>query len=140
MVERPAAGTVPDAPGSYQFRDAEGRVLYVGKAKSLRNRVGSYFGRRESMASRTAQMVDEATTVEWIQVSNELEALMLEFNLIQEHRPRFNVDLKDDKSYPFLAVTVGDEWPRPMITRGKRRRGVRYFGPYGHTGAIRETL
>jgi len=131
---------VPDAPGSYQFRDAEGRVLYVGKAKSLRNRLGSYFGRRETMASRTVQMLDEATTVEWIQVANELEALMLEFNLIQEHRPRFNVDLKDDKSYPFLAVTVGDEWPRPMVTRGKRRRGVRYFGPYGHAGAIRETL
>ena len=140
MVERPAAGTVPDAPGSYQFRDAEGRVLYVGKAKSLRNRLGSYFGRREAMASRTVQMLDEATTVEWIQVANELEALMLEFNLIQEHRPRFNVDLKDDKSYPFLAVTVGDEWPRPMVTRGKRRSGVRYFGPYGHAGAIRETL
>ena len=131
---------MPDAPGSYQFRDAEGRVLYVGKAKSLRNRLGSYFGRRETMASRTVQMLDEATTVEWIQVANELEALMLEFNLIQEHRPRFNVDLKDDKSYPFLAVTVGDEWPRPMVTRGKRRRGVRYFGPYGHAGAIRETL
>ena len=140
MVERPAAGTVPDAPGSYQFRDAEGRVLYVGKAKSLRNRLGSYFGRRETMANRTAQMLDEATTVEWIQVANELEALMLEFNLIQEHRPRFNVDLKDDKSHPFLAVTVGDEWPRPMVTRGKRRRGVKYFGPYGHAGAIRETL
>jgi excinuclease ABC subunit C len=140
MVERPAAGSVPDAPGSYQFRDAEGRVLYVGKAKSLRNRLGSYFGRRETMANRTAQMLDEATTVEWIQVANELEALMLEFNLIQEHRPRFNVDLKDDKSYPFLAVTVGDEWPRPMVTRGKRRRGVKYFGPYGHAGAIRETL
>jgi excinuclease ABC subunit C len=140
MVERPAAGTVPDAPGSYQFRDAEGRVLYVGKAKSLRNRLGSYFGRRETMVNRTAQMLDEATTVEWIQVANELEALMLEFNLIQEHRPRFNVDLKDDKSYPFLAVTVGDEWPRPMVTRGKRRRGVKYFGPYGHAGAIRETL
>ena len=131
---------MPDAPGSYQFRDAEGRVLYVGKAKSLRNRLGSYFGRRETMANRTAQMLDEATTVEWIQVANELEALMLEFNLIQDHRPRFNVDLKDDKSYPFLAVTVGDEWPRPMVTRGKRRRGVKYFGPYGHAGAIRETL
>ena len=140
MVDRPAAGTVPDAPGSYQFRDAEGRVLYVGKAKSLRNRLNSYFGRRETMANRTAQMLDEATTVEWIQVANELEALMLEFNLIQEHRPRFNVDLKDDKSYPFLAVTVGDEWPRPMVTRGRRKRGVRYFGPYGHAGAIRETL
>ena len=131
---------MPDAPGSYQFRDAEGRVLYVGKAKSLRNRLGSYFGRRETMANRTAQMLDEATTVAWIQVANELAALMLEFNLIQEHRPRFNVDLKDDKSYPFLAVTVGDEWPRPMVTRGKRRRGVKYFGPYGHAGAIRETL
>ena len=131
---------MPDAPGSYQFRDAEGRVLYVGKAKSLRNRLGSYFGRREAMANRTVQMLDEATTVEWIQVTNELEALMLEFNLIQEHRPRFNVDLKDDKSYPFLAVTVADEWPRPMVTRGKRRSGVRYFGPYGHAGAIRETL
>jgi excinuclease ABC subunit C len=140
MVERPAAGTVPDEPGSYQFRDSEGRVLYVGKAKSLRNRLGSYFGRREAMANRTVQMLDEATTVEWIQVTNELEALMLEFNLIQEHRPRFNVDLKDDKSYPFLAVTVADEWPRPMVTRGKRRSGVRYFGPYGHAGAIRETL
>ena len=140
MVERPVAGTVPDAPGSYQFRDSEGRVLYVGKAKSLRNRLNSYFGRRDRMANRTAQMLDEASTVEWIQVSNELEALMLEFNLIQEHRPRFNVDLKDDKSYPFLAVTVGDEWPRPMVTRGKRKRGVRYFGPYGHAGAIRETL
>ena len=140
MVERPSAGTVPDAPGSYQFRDSEGRILYVGKAKSLRNRLNSYFGRRDRLASRTANMLDEAATVEWTQVTNELEALMLEFSLIQEHRPRFNVDLKDDKSYPFLAVTVGDEWPRPMVTRGKRRRGVRYFGPYGHAGAIRETL
>ncbi len=140
MVERPASGTVPDAPGSYQFRDAEGRVLYVGKAKSLRNRLNSYFGRRDRMIARTAQMLDEAATVEWIRVNNELEALMLEFSLIQEHRPRFNVDLKDDKSYPFLAVTMADEWPRPMVTRGKRRKGVRYFGPYGHAGAIRETL
>ncbi len=140
MVERPPAGTIPDVPGSYQFRDAQGRVLYVGKAKSLRSRLNSYFGRRDRMATRTAQMLDEATDVEWIQVANELEALMLEFTLIQEHRPRFNVDLKDDKSYPFLAITTGDEWPRPMVTRGKRRRGVRYFGPYGHAGAIRETL
>ena len=140
MVERPPAGTIPDAPGSYQFRDGEGRVLYVGKAKSLRSRLNSYFGRRDRMATRTAQMLDEATDVEWIQVANELEALMLEFTLIQEHRPRFNVDLKDDKSYPLLAITTSDEWPRPMVTRGKRRRGVRYFGPYGHAGAIRETL
>ena len=128
MGERPASGTVPDAPGSYQFRDAEGRVLYVGKAKSLRNRLNSYFGRRDRMIARTAQMLDEAATVEWIRVANELEALMLEFSLIQEHRPRFNVDLKDDKSYPFLAVTMADEWPRPMVPRGKRRKGVRYFG------------
>ncbi len=140
MVERPPAGTIPDAPGSYQFRDAEGRVLYVGKAKSLRNRLNSYFGRRDRMIARTAQMLDEAASVEWIRVANELEALMLEFSLIQEHRPRFNVDLKDDKSYPFLAITMADEWPRPMVTRGKRRKGVRYFGPYGHAGAIRETL
>jgi len=92
------------------------------------------------MIARTAQMLDEASSVEWIRVANELEALMLEFSLIQEHRPRFNVDLKDDKSYPFLAITMADEWPRPMVTRGKRRKGVRYFGPYGHAGAIRETL
>ena len=115
-------------------------MLYVGKAKSLRARLNSYFGRRDRMATRTVQMLDEATDVEWIQVANELEALMLEFTLIQEHRPRFNVDLKDDKSYPLLAITTSDEWPRPMVTRGKRRRGVRYFGPYGHAGAIRETL
>ncbi len=140
MVERPAPGTIPDTPGSYQFRDAQGRVLYVGKAKSLRSRLNSYFGRRERMAVRTVQMLEEAVDVEWIQVANELEALMLEFTLIQEHRPRFNVDLKDDKSYPFLAVTTGEEWPRPMVTRAKRRPGVRYFGPYGHAGAIRETL
>ncbi|HCV36624.1 MAG TPA: excinuclease ABC subunit C [Acidimicrobiaceae bacterium] len=140
MVKRPPPGTIPDAPGSYQFRDAEGRVLYVGKAKSLRQRLGSYFGNRERMVPRTAQMLDEAKEVEWIQVSNELEALMLEFNLIREHKPRFNVDMKDDKSYPFLAVTIDDEWPRPMVTRARRRKGVRYFGPYGHAGAIRDTL
>ena len=98
MVKRPPAGSIPDSPGSYQFRDAEGRVLYVGKAKSLRQRLGSYFGKRDRLVPRTAQMLDEATDVEWIQVANELEALMLEFNLIREHKPRFNVDMKDDKS------------------------------------------
>jgi len=131
---------VPDAPGSYQFRDSEGRVIYVGKAKSLRSRLNSYFGRRDRLPPRTAQMMGEASTVEWIRVVNELEALLLEFTLIKEHRPRFNVELKDDKSYPLLAVTVKDEWPRPMVTRGRRRPGVRYFGPFGHAGAIRETL
>ena len=140
MIERPPAGTVPDVPGSYQFKDADGRVLYVGKAKSLRHRVSSYFGRRDRMVQRTAQMLEAAESVEWIQVSNELEALMLEFSLIQEHSPRFNVDFKDDKSYPFLAVTLDHEWPRAMVVRGRRRRGVRYFGPYGSAGAIRETL
>ena len=140
MIERPTAGTVPDTPGSYQFLDSEGNVIYVGKAKSLRNRLNSYFGRRESLAPRTAQMMDEAAEVEWIRVNNELEALLLEFTLIKEHRPRFNVEMKDDKSYPLLAVTVDDKWPRPMLTRGKHRPGVRYFGPFGHAGAIRETL
>lgn len=140
MIERPTAGSVPDAPGSYQFLDSEGKVIYVGKAKSLRNRLSSYFGRPDRLAPRTAQMMSEAAEVEWIRVSNELEALLLEFTLIKEHRPRFNVEMKDDKSYPLLAVTVEDKWPRPMVIRGKRRPGVRYFGPFGHAGAIRETL
>ena len=140
MIERPPAGTIPDLPGSYQFKDGDGRVLYVGKAKSLRHRLNSYFGSPDRMALRTVQMLEAAESVEWIQVSNELEALMLEFSLIQEHSPRFNVDLKDDKSYPFLAITLDHEWPRAMVMRGRRRRGVRYFGPYGNAGAIRETL
>ena len=138
MVERPPAGTIPDAPGSYQFKDRDGRVIYVGKAKSLRSRLNNYF--QKHLPTRTAQMVATAETVEWIQVANELEALMLEYSLIKQHRPRFNVRLVDDKSYPFLAVTVGDEWPRAMVMRGAKKKGVRYFGPYGHAYAIRETL
>lgn len=140
MVARPPAGTIPDAPGSYQFKDAEGRVLYVGKAKSLRSRLSNYFVNPAYLPARTAQMVQTAATVEWIEVRNELEALMLEYNLIKQHRPRFNVRLVDDKSYPFLAVTLDDEWPRAMVMRGAKRKGVRYFGPYGHAYAIRETL
>ncbi len=140
MVERPPAGTIPDAPGSYQFKDREGRVIYVGKAASLRSRVGSYFQDPRNLAPRTAQMVAAADNVEWIQVRNEVEALMLEYSLIKQHRPRFNVRLRDDKSYPFLAVTLDDEWPRAMVMRGRKRKGVRYFGPYGHAYAIRETL
>jgi excinuclease ABC subunit C len=140
MLQRPPAGTIPDAPGSYQFKDAEGRVIYVGKAKSLRQRLSNYFQSPSALAPRTAQMVATAETVEWIQVRNDVEALMLEYSLIQRHRPRFNVRLRDDKSYPFLAVTLDDEWPRPMVMRGARRKGVRYFGPYGHAYAIRETL
>ncbi|WP_255566401.1 excinuclease ABC subunit UvrC [Iamia sp. SCSIO 61187] len=140
MVQRPPAGTIPDAPGSYQFKDAHGRVIYVGKAKSLRQRLSNYFQNPKNMHVRTAQMVASAETVEWIQVANDVEAFMLEYSLIKQHRPRFNVRLVDDKSYPFLAVTVGDEWPRPMVMRGKRRKGVRYFGPYAHAYAIRDTL
>jgi excinuclease ABC subunit C len=140
VVERPPAGTIPDAPGSYQFKDAHGRVIYVGKAKSLRSRLANYFVNPATLSPRTAQMVTTAETVEWIQVRNDVEALMLEYNLIKEHRPRFNVRLVDDKSYPFLAVTLNDEWPRAMVMRGSKRKGIRYFGPYGHAYAIRETL
>ena len=138
MLKRPAAGSIPEAPGSYQFLDAEGRVIYVGKAKSLRSRLNNYFG--SQLPLRTRQMVDAAASVEWIQVANEVEALMLEFSLIQRHRPRFNVRYTDDKSYPFLCVTMLDEWPRAMVMRGRRRKGNRYFGPYGHAYAIRDTL
>ncbi len=140
MVERPPAGTIPDAPGSYQFKDAEGRVIYVGKARSLRSRLSNYFQDPRNLHARTAQMVHAAETVEWIQVETEVEALLLEYSLIQRHQPRFNIRYRDDKSYPFLSVTVSDEWPRAMVMRGRRRKGVRYFGPYGHAWAIRETL
>jgi excinuclease ABC subunit C len=140
MLQRPEAGTIPDAPGSYQFKDARGRVLYVGKAKSLRSRLSNYFGPPESLMPRTRQMVAAAATVEWIEVRNEVEALFLEYNLIKRHRPRFNIRYKDDKSYPYLAVTLDEEWPRAMVLRGAKRKGVRYFGPFAHAYAIRETL
>ncbi|MHB1487052.1 MAG: excinuclease ABC subunit UvrC [Acidimicrobiales bacterium] len=140
MISRPPAGTIPDGPGSYQFYDADGRVIYVGKAASLRQRLSSYFADPATLAPRTAQMVATAERVEWIQVRNEVEALMLEFNLIKTHRPRFNIRLRDDKSYPYLAITVSDEWPRPTVMRGAKRKGVKYFGPYAHAYAIRETL
>ncbi len=137
-MQRPVPSSIPDSPGSYQFKDATGRVLYVGKAKSLRSRVMSYFG--TGLAERTRQMVELSDTVEWIAVRNEVEALFLEFNLIKKHRPRFNIRLKDDKSYPYLAITLDEEWPRAMVMRGAKRKGVRYFGPYAHAYAIRETL
>jgi excinuclease ABC subunit C len=140
MVARPPAGTIPDAPGSYQFKDAEGRVIYVGKASSLRQRLSNYFQDPRALHARTAAMVATAATVEWIEVRNEVEALMLEYSLIKQHRPRFNVRLRDDKSYPFLAVTLDEEWPRAMVVRGRKRKGVRYFGPYAHAYAIRDTL
>ncbi len=139
-MQRPPAGTIPDTPGSYQFKDAEGRVIYVGKAKSLRSRLANYFQNPRNLHTRTRQMVETAETVEWMQVGNEVEALMLEYTLIQRHKPRFNVRYMDDKSYPFLAVTTLDDWPRAMVMRGKRKKGNRYFGPYGQAYAIRDTL
>ena len=140
MLDRPAPSTIPDSPGSYQFKDVDGRVIYVGKAKSLRSRVGSYFARPETLHHRTRSMMEAATSIEWIEVRNEVEALFLEFNLIKRFQPRFNIDLKDDKSYPFLAVTMAEQWPRAMVMRGAKKPGVRYFGPYAHAWAIRETL
>ena len=140
MMKRPPPGTIPDAAGSYQFKDRHGRLIYVGKAKNLRSRLGSYFQNPAYLPPRTAQMVAEAESVEWIQVDTEVEALMLEYSLIQQHQPRFNVRYRDDKSYPFLCVTLVDEWPRAMVIRGRKKKGNRYFGPYGHAYAIRETL
>src|SRR3954464_579982 len=140
MVARPEPGSIPDAPGSYQFLDAEGRVIYVGKAKSLRSRLSNYFAPPATLPERTYQMVQAADHVEWIVAKNEVEAFFLEFNLIKRHKPRFNIRLKDDKSYPFLAVTLDEEWPRAMVLRGKKRKGVRYYGPFAHAYAIRETL
>ncbi len=137
-MQRPVPSSIPDSPGSYQFKDARGRVLYVGKAKSLRSRVMSYFG--TGLGERTRQMVAASDSVEWITVGNEVEALFLEFNLIRKHRPRFNIRYMDDKSYPYLAITLDEEWPRAMVMRGAKRKGVRYYGPYAHAYAIRETL
>jgi excinuclease ABC subunit C len=139
-VERPVVGSIPTKPGSYQFKDEHGRVIYVGKAANLRSRLLSYFVDPSQLHPRTASMVTAAHSVEWIEVRNEVEALMLEFSLIKQHRPRFNVRLRDDKSYPFLAVTVDEEWPRAVVMRGTKRKGTRYFGPYPHAWAIRETL
>jgi len=138
MRERPRPSEIPDAPGAYMFRDRHGKVIYVGKAKSLRSRVSSYFAR--GLAPRTQAMVDSADTVEWIITENEVEALMLEYSLLQRHRPRFNVRLVDDKSYPWLAITRSDEWPRARVMRGKKRKGTEYFGPFAHAYAIRKTL
>ncbi len=140
MVQRPPAGSIPDTPGSYQFKDADGRIIYVGKAKSLRSRLSNYFQDPRHLHSRTRQMVETADSVEWIQVANEVDALMLEYTLIQRHKPRFNVRYTDDKSYPFLCVTTSDDWPRAMVMRGRRKKDNRYFGPYGQAYAIRETL
>ena len=137
-VPRPEASSIPDLPGAYLFRDADGRVIYVGKARSLRKRLANYWSR--PLHPRTEAMVSSAASVEWMLASGEVDALMLEYNLIQRHRPRFNIRYRDDKSYPYLALTVGERWPRAQVMRGAKRKQVRYFGPYGHAWAIRDTL
>jgi excinuclease ABC subunit C len=137
---RPAAGSVPDQPGVYRFSDAHGRVIYVGKAKSLRSRLNSYFADPTSMLSRTRSMVEAAARVDWTVVQTEVEALQLEYSWIKEFDPRFNIKYRDDKSYPWLAVTLSEEFPRVMVGRGAKRKGNRYFGPYAHAWAIRETV
>jgi len=138
MFPRPPPSEIPDSPGVYLFRDEHGAVLYVGKAKSLRKRLANYFG--TDVRGKTALMVDAAASVDWIVTPSEVAALMTEYSLVQEHQPRFNIRLRDDKSFPYLALTVSQEWPRAMVVRGKRRRDTQYFGPYVHAYAIRQTL
>ncbi|MGW0389636.1 excinuclease ABC subunit UvrC [Streptomyces sp. NPDC003042] len=137
---RPKPGQVPDSPGVYKFRDEHRRVIYVGKAKSLRQRLASYFQDVANLHPRTATMVTTAAAVEWTVVSTEVEALQLEYSWIKEYDPRFNVKYRDDKSYPSLAVTMNEQYPRVQVMRGPKKKGVRYFGPYGHAWAIRETV
>jgi excinuclease ABC subunit C len=137
---RPAPGSIPESPGVYRFRDERGRVIYVGKAKSLRQRLNSYFADFASLHPRTQTMLTSAARVDWTVVGTEVEALQLEYSWIKEFDPRFNVRYRDDKSYPYLAVTLDEEYPRVMVMRGARRRGVRYFGPYSHAWAIRDTV
>ncbi|MEV7556696.1 excinuclease ABC subunit UvrC [Streptomyces sp. NPDC089795] len=137
---RPEPGQIPDSPGVYKFRDEHRRVIYVGKAKSLRQRLASYFQDIAGLHPRTATMVTTAASVEWTVVSTEVEALQLEYSWIKEFDPRFNVKYRDDKSYPSLAVTLNEEYPRVQVMRGPKKKGVRYFGPYGHAWAIRETV
>lgn len=137
---RPAPGTIPDQPGVYRFRDEHGRVVYVGKAKSLRSRLSSYFADVAGLHPRTRAMVEAASEVDWVTVGTEVEALALEYTWIKEFDPRFNVRYRDDKSYPFLILTMGEEFPRAYVGRGAKRKGARYFGPYAHAWAIRETL
>lgn len=137
---RPEPGSIPTKPGVYRFRDRSGRVVYVGKAKSLRARLSSYFQDIAGLHPRTATMVTTAASVEWTVVGTEVEALQLEYSWIKEFDPRFNVKYRDDKSYPWLAITMGEEYPRVMVGRGAKRKGTKYFGPYSHAWAIRETV
>jgi excinuclease ABC subunit C len=137
---RPKPGEIPEEPGVYRFRDERGRVVYVGKAKSLRQRLNQYFADYTALHPRTQLMVTTAASVEWTVVNTEVEALQLEYSWIKEFDPRFNVKYRDDKSYPYLAVTMGEDFPRVMVMRGAKRKGTRYFGPYSHAWAIRETV
>lgn len=138
--EKPGLGGIPDRPGVYLFRDGDGRMLYVGKARSVRKRVAGYFGAPSSLTARTQALMAASRRIEWVVVTGEVQALMLEFSLIQQHKPRYNVRYRDDKSYPYLAVTLKDRWPKATVMRGRKRRGVRYYGPYPNTYAIRETV
>jgi len=137
---RPAPGEIPESPGVYRFRDQRGRVIYVGKAKSLRQRLNSYFADFASLHPRTQMMLTTAAGVEWTVVGTEVEAFQLEYSWIKEFDPRFNIKYRDDKSYPYLAVTMGEEYPRVMVMRGAKRKGTKYFGPYSHAWAIRDTV
>lgn len=137
---RPDPGSIPVGPGVYRFRDDAGTVLYVGKAKNLRNRLNSYFADLAGLHERTRRMVTTAARVEWTVVNTEVEALQLEYAWIKEFDPRFNVKYRDDKSYPWLAVTWSEDFPRVFVGRGAKRKGTRYFGPYSHAWAIRETV
>lgn len=137
---RPKPGQIPDSPGVYRFRDEHRRVIYVGKAKSLRQRLANYFQDLANLHPRTRSMVTTAASVEWTVVSTEVEALQLEYSWIKEYDPRFNVKYRDDKSYPYLAVTMNEEFPRVQVMRGQKKKGVRYFGPYTHAWAIRDTV
>jgi excinuclease ABC subunit C len=140
VAYRPAPGEIPESPGVYKFRDQRGRVIYVGKAKSLRQRLNSYFADFASLHPRTQMMLTTAAGVEWTVVGTEVEALQLEYSWIKEFDPRFNIKYRDDKSYPYLAVTMGEEYPRVMVMRGAKRKGTKYFGPYSHAWAIRDTV
>ena len=137
---RPAPGEIPESPGVYRFRDARGTVVYVGKAKSLRQRLNQYFADFTALHPRTQAMVTTAASVDWTVVATEVEALQLEYSWIKEYDPRFNVKYRDDKSYPYLAVTMSEEFPRVQVLRGAKKKGTRYFGPYSHAWAIRDTV
>ncbi|MDR6198312.1 excinuclease ABC subunit C [Microbacterium sp. SORGH_AS428] len=137
---RPKQGEIPTSPGVYRFRDAEGRILYVGKAKNLRARLSNYFAPLHTLHERTRRMVTTASSVEWTVVGSDVEALQLEYMWIQEFSPTFNVRYKDDKSYPYMAITLADEAPRVIVTRNRRIKGAKYFGPYPKVWAVHDVI